>query len=335
MGLWSLDIKNKIWKNLQVNLKQDKYDLKLRSRTGHSMVLDPIRNELIIIGGNRINKKKNENTAQLFEIIIYDLKTKTLKEIFHDYSKEKGPDVNFSLCAAFNYQKREIIIFGGGLKSDKQDLVSNSLWVLNLDSKKWDKVKKTNGIINYDGLMQEEIKIFYEDKKFIYKNHDLEKGLNFTNHDLVNLTRNLTFTCSNDSQVNEPMPRFAHSFIYSTILNKGFIFGGNPYIKTSHCCFRFNDFWTFSLIKPNSKQIRDLIIYKILKLNFFDACANSKFEQTTKVLKKIKNLNCDENHEIKTILNNFLAFDDKISENDIYSRRYELFDEIRKYLSNQ
>lgn len=335
LGLWSLDLKNKIWKNLSNNPNQDQYDLKLRPRTGHSMLFDPINHELIIIGGNRINKKKNEITSHLFEIIIYDIKSKTLKELFHDYSKEKGPDVNFSLNAFFNYEKREIIIFGGGLKSEKQDIVSNNFWVLNLNTKKWDKVKKENLIINYEGIMQEDLKVFFENKNFLYKNPNLEhQAISCNNTHLTHLTKNISANCVIDSQVNEPMPRFAHSLIYSIKLNKGFIFGGNPYIKTSHCCVRFNDFWTFSLIKPDSHQIRNLLKYKILKLSFIDACANSKLEKAIQVLKKIKKINYQDNIEIKLLLSKFLSFDNKINEKDIYSSRFELFDEIRKYFND-
>ncbi len=194
-------------------------------------VFSKLNQELIIIGGNRFSKKKNENnSSQLFEIITYDIKSKTLKELFHDYSKEKGPDVNFSLNAFFNYQKREIIIFGGGLKSEKQDIVSNNFWVLNLNTKKWDRVKKANFRINYDGIMQEDLKVFFENKNFLYKNPHLEDQAFYTSHPhLTNLTRNISVNCLNDSQVNEPMPRFAHSLTYSIKLNKGFIFWDNCY----------------------------------------------------------------------------------------------------------
>lgn len=314
---------------------QDHFDLKLKTRTGHSMLFDPVMQELIIIGGNRISKKKNEISSQLFEIIVYDIKFKSLKELFHDYSKEKGPDVNFSLNAFFNYEKRELILFGGGLKSDKQDIVSNNFWVLNLNIKKWDRVIKSNFIINYDAIMQEDLNIYFESKNFLNENKEegRENFQKIPNKYLLNLMNNNSNN-SQDCQLNEPMPRFAHSLVYSIKLDRGFIYGGNPYIKTSHCCVRYNDLWTFALIKPNSLLIKNMLKFKILRLGFIDACSNFKLEKALKILKEIKNMDHNDN-EIKELINFFFNFHNKDkNETNTNLLRYELFDEIRKYIND-
>jgi len=376
-----LNLRTKLWKNLLNELPQDSYDLKLKTRTGHSMLFDPKRQELIIIGGNRISKKKNEITSQLFDIIIYDIETKTIKELFHNYSKEKGPDVNFSLNAFFNCEKREIIIFGGGLKSEKQDIVSNNFWILNLNSRKWDKVSKTNMIINYDNIMQEDIKLFFSNRnithidfsenndnqkkifgRIISSFKDTEKNLNLKEninkkitsilkpnemlYSLKNYALNLSnsfyknYNSNECMQLNEPMPRFAHTLIYSAKLNKGYIFGGNPYIKISHCCFRYNDFWTFSLFKPDAFQIKNLLKNKILTLSFIDACDNFALDKALELLKQIKKLENLDQDEIKILFNYILKLDNinnagaHVYDKEIFLKRYELFDDIRKYFND-
>ena len=119
LGLWKLDLKQGYWENFE--LDKDHLNIKLTKRSGHSMILDSSRNELIIMGGNR---KKNFSN-QYYPIISYqdmmslNINNLSLKEIFHDYSKHHGPDINFSSCTVFDSNKREILVFGGGYKTDK------------------------------------------------------------------------------------------------------------------------------------------------------------------------------------------------------------------------
>lgn len=365
LGLWALDLKTKRWENLLNEVANDIYNIKLKTRSGHSMLFNPLNQELIIMGGNKLSKKKNDSTYQLFDIMVYNIKSKTLKEMYHDFSREKGPDINFGMNALYNHYTKEILFFGGGYKSDnKQDIVSNNFWVLNTNSKKWTKLKKSEIFINYDGIRQEEINTFYNNnqannflfaKKDNWKNHKnyietLEaSGVSFGKESIkfnslsnssglnYNLSHNVDEMHFQDSQLNEPYPRFAHGMIYSFKLNKGFIFGGNPNIKNGHSV-RYNDFWMFSLFKPSGKEIKNLIKTKILKQSFLEACYTNNYEEALKILKKLKTLDNIEKHELKDMIKKLISPENKIniySENnkdELYQKRYQLFDEIRQYI---
>ena len=308
------------------------------------MVFDPINQELIIFGGQKITKKKNESTSQLFDIMVYNTNTKNLREIYHDYSREKGPDVNFSLNSYFNHNTREIIFFGGALKNDKQDIVSNNIWILNLRTKSWNKLKKSDVVINYDAIMQEDINLYYADNKYIYNNlknftmnnnEDLE-CLNYNKLNSVfryNLSRNTNLLNFQDSQLNEPMARYAHTMVYSLKFNKGYIFGGNQNIKSNHS-IRLNDMWSFEFIKPNTKEIKNILKGKILKLSFIESLSESKFENALKIVGKLKKLNNFDKNDLKSLSDSLIKSDySNIKKDDLYKYRFDLFDDITKYIN--
>mgnify|MGYP000526526989 CR=1 FL=1 len=117
------------------------------------MILDNKTGDLIILGGN--GKKNIPNVSYpivpYLDMMSLNLETLKLKEIYHDYSKHNGPDVNFSSCSVFNNRRRELYVFGGGFKNDKVEFLSNTLWCYNLDIGKWIKAEKEEHV-NYEKL---------------------------------------------------------------------------------------------------------------------------------------------------------------------------------------
>jgi hypothetical protein len=366
LSLWELDLSTKIWENIltenenENENEKDPYRIKLKTRAGHSMLFDPINENLIIMGGNKISKKKNDSTFHLFDIILYNTRTKTLRELSHDYSREKGPNVNFALNSFYNYKSKEIIFFGGGFILDKQDIVSNIFWIFKLETKKWEQIKISENFINYDYMLQEDLthfygnantnnKFFFYNKKNIYNTNksfcNFQKEKENESKDFFvknkfnsNLTKNVSKLNFYDSQLNEPLPRFAHTMVFSIKLNKGFIFGGNPNIKIGHSN-RFNDFWSFTYFKNSPKDIKNIIKSKILKLYLYEKSLDGDMKKVIEIFKKIKKLEKKNLDDYTELLRNFIVKPDVFlnkekDQNELYKMRFDLFHDIKKYFND-
>lgn len=107
----------------------------LRSRIGHSMLLNPLTRELYIFAGQR-------NKDYLSDFYVYDIDTDTVHEVSRDYSKQGGPDAGFTQRATIDPALSEFYILSG-LHKDRNsphDSVKNSFWCYNLQKGKWTRV---------------------------------------------------------------------------------------------------------------------------------------------------------------------------------------------------
>ena len=217
LGLWKLELKTLKWENLY-EFVNDSLS-KIHPRFGHSLIFDSVNNELIIMGGNRFGIKDH---IPLFDLIIFNIESKSIRKIFHDYSKENGgPDVNLFTCTNYNSNTEEVFVFGGKFK----DFVSNNFWSYSFKTGKWKKAEKVENLVNFDSII-------------LSQNYF---------HNLNNNNSNLRADCSDDSQsrginnwnsheninvgtfdtFNEPVQRFAHQMVYDKKTNEFYLFGGN------------------------------------------------------------------------------------------------------------
>jgi hypothetical protein len=294
LGLWKLNINNNYWEHIEI--ESDPLDIKLKKRSAHSMILDN-DNNLIIFGGNGKKNLPNMNypIVPYMDMMSFNLKDNSLREIFHDYSKNDGPDVNFSSCVVYNSKKREMYVFGGGFKNDKVEFLTNNIWCFNFDINKWIKTEREE-YVNYENLI-------FSHNIYNYGCYKIEDG--------------------NEQGVNIPCPRFAHCMLYSHKNEKGYILGGNPNLKTSKAS-RLNDFWSFELNKMTAKDLRDKLINKIYKFQFKEQCQQKDFKNAIKILNE--KLSHKREKLIKHILDPNLSTDI-----DIYKSRYKLYEKIIIY----
>ncbi|KZT29147.1 hypothetical protein NEOLEDRAFT_1128727 [Neolentinus lepideus HHB14362 ss-1] len=106
-GLYSYNIRTNKWKMLQsVDSARSSHEVSIPPRSGHSMVLEPSSNTLIIFAGQREDK-------YLSDMYTYHIETGTVAEVFSDYTMDGGPKPCFTQRAVLDPDLREIYIFCG------------------------------------------------------------------------------------------------------------------------------------------------------------------------------------------------------------------------------
>jgi hypothetical protein len=325
LGLWKVDLSDYRCENLMNEIVEDPFDLKLKTRAGHSMVFNQVDEELIIIGGSKSLKEKK---STFFDLVTYNIKNRTIKEIFHDFSKDNGPDVNFSSCYFYNQEKNEMYCLGGAFKNEKQESLSNDLWSYNFKEGKWKKsIKSVNKEGNYDFILANKNHLNEYFNSSFYNNAVLSTGTKNSDSNLL---------VSSDT-INIPPVRFAHAAVYSTTLNKGFLFGGNPNIKNQYC-IRLSDFWTFDLKKKTQLEQADVILCKLYKFYFMELCSENKISDAFNVLSKyivpVHNNNEGDKETIKNLSKLLIKNNKSVSEEEKFSKRNEFYEEIIKFISS-
>ena len=69
----------------------------------------------------------------------------------------------------------------------------------------------------------------------------------------------------------EPVPRFAHQFVYDLKEKVHYLFGGNP--GESGNRVRLNDFWELRLLRPSIELLYNRALFLIRKQRFLELCA--------------------------------------------------------------
>ncbi|KAJ3265912.1 Muskelin 1, intracellular mediator containing kelch motif [Chytriomyces hyalinus] len=134
-GLYAYSQKNNTWRLLRTDTSQPENSIQLKSRIGHSMLLNSKTRELYIFAGQR-------NKDYLSDFYTYDIATDTVHEVSRDYSKQGGPDAGFTQRATMDTDFGEFYILSG-LQKDKnstQESVKNSFWSYSLRRAKWTRV---------------------------------------------------------------------------------------------------------------------------------------------------------------------------------------------------
>ncbi|KAI9353852.1 Muskelin N-terminus-domain-containing protein [Obelidium mucronatum] len=135
-GLYSYHIPTNTWRSLrQETPSPNDHNIQLKSRIGHSMLLNPTTRELYIFAGQR-------NKDYLSDFYVYDIENDQVHEISRDYSKQGGPDAGFTQRATIDPALGEFYVLSG-LQKDKnttQESVKNSFWCYNIKKGKWTRV---------------------------------------------------------------------------------------------------------------------------------------------------------------------------------------------------
>jgi hypothetical protein len=148
-GLYVFDIDGCHWRCLRPDASEEQPARSpvLRSRIGHSMILDPALNRLYIFAGQR-------NKDYLADYYVYDIDTDTVVEFEKDTSRCGGPDAGFTQRATIDPDLGDIFLFSG-LMRDKPSSVSgvgdsgtvgsaglsrNTFWVYSLAARQWSRL---------------------------------------------------------------------------------------------------------------------------------------------------------------------------------------------------
>lgn len=107
----------------------------LRSRIGHSMLLNAKSNQLYIFAGQR-------HKDYLSDFYIYDISTDSVIEMSRDSSKNGGPDAGFTQRATIDGELEEFYVFSGLMreKNSTTETVKNSLWVYSIRKDLWQRI---------------------------------------------------------------------------------------------------------------------------------------------------------------------------------------------------
>jgi N-acetylneuraminic acid mutarotase len=131
-GLYVYSVGTQVWKLLRTETETP---IELKSRIGHSMLLNETSRELFIFAGQR-------NKDYLADFYVYHLDSDDLRQISRDYSKQGGPDAGFTQRATIDPELGEFYVFSGLIKekNNTQESVKNSLWVYNIRKEIWSKI---------------------------------------------------------------------------------------------------------------------------------------------------------------------------------------------------
>jgi len=148
-GLYSYSIKEDKWRLLRSDSNQPENSVKLKSRIGHSMLLNPETNELYIFAGKRNKVFDNEREKNyLSDFYIYRIDDDYVIEVSRNYTMQGGPDAGFEQRATMDIELGELYMLSGLLneKNSNVDTVKNILWMYNIKKKKWTKIYQN---VNY------------------------------------------------------------------------------------------------------------------------------------------------------------------------------------------
>ncbi|KAJ3185891.1 hypothetical protein HK101_009778 [Irineochytrium annulatum] len=140
-GLYAYFISTNRWRLIRGDTTQPENAIQLKSRIGHSMLLNPHTRELYIFAGQR-------GKDYLSDFYVYEIDFDVVHEVSRDYSKQGGPDAGFTQRATINHDLGEFYVLSG-LQKDKnttQESVKNSFWSYNIKRGKWTRVYHNENI---------------------------------------------------------------------------------------------------------------------------------------------------------------------------------------------
>jgi len=140
-GLYSYSIKEDKWRLLRSDTNQPENSVQLKSRIGHSMLLNPDTNELYIFAGKRYKTFTNERKkSHLSDFYIYNIDEDCVIEVSRNYTMQGGPEAGFTQRATMDVELGELYMLCGLLSEKTTDTVKNILWLYNIKKNKWTKI---------------------------------------------------------------------------------------------------------------------------------------------------------------------------------------------------
>lgn len=142
-GLYSYSICQNKWRLLRSDTNQLDNSVHIKSRIGHSMLLNPETRELYIFAGKRCKDFISErNKDYLSDFYIYNIDEDKVTELTRDYSMQGGPDAGFTQRATIDTNLGEFYMLSGLMREKNSSLetVKNSFWMYNIKKNKWTKI---------------------------------------------------------------------------------------------------------------------------------------------------------------------------------------------------
>ncbi|KAG2204661.1 hypothetical protein INT47_011956 [Mucor saturninus] len=107
--------------------------LTIKSRAGHSMLLDSKNQKIYIFRGQRSKECLND-------LQCYSIQQDKLITITQDFSKIIGPELGYTQRAAIDVETQELYIYFGLFQNRPADVVYNCFWVYSINHNTWEKV---------------------------------------------------------------------------------------------------------------------------------------------------------------------------------------------------
>nr|XP_002130194.1 muskelin-like [Ciona intestinalis] len=234
-GLYSYNVDTNTWRLLREDSgnagPQD-----IRSRIGHSMLLDSKNHRLYIFGGQRSKEYVND-------FFYYDIDRDQVTVLNDGTRKEPGlPPSGFTQRATINSDLGEIHMLSGLSKDreKREENMHNSFWVYLIQENRWSCIYKNN-VPSNNGSSQD-----------IRTHFTISKP---------------TQLCDYEHTKQEPCPRYAHQLVYDNVRQVHYMFGGNPG-KTNQPKLRLDDFWSLKLTRPTEDDILRKCRYAIRRQHF-------------------------------------------------------------------
>ncbi|XP_076804346.1 muskelin-like isoform X1 [Clavelina lepadiformis] len=299
----------------------------IRSRIGHSMLLDKKQRRLYIFGGQRSKEYIND-------FFYYDIGQNQVATLSDGTKKENGLPSGFTQRATINSESGEIYVLSGISKDreKREENMHNSFWVYVIRDNRWTCVYKNEPQLasshanNFLNLSFEGLPNFAADKP---SSSDMESGI----------------------RGPEPCPRYAHQLVYDFERNVHYMFGGNPG-RTSQPKLRLDDFWSLHLSRLSKSDLLRKCRYVIRKQKFreivsVNLVAALNYLQTT-VSAAVDHDNKEQAADFRslasTLFGDMEAFESNYpsggqeatrlvysNADDAYVERTELFDQLVKY----
>lgn len=307
-----------------------------------------VNDKIIYVFGGRTEQKIHPfqgNTALFYSYNIkagtwdlLDLKRNNSEAIFNDFSAIYENEC-YGHCMIFNPKKKEIVIYGGIVKSN---LISDFFTISTVDFTikriqfpnvsmpsiafhKGCYSSRTDSFYFYSGYFKNIHGVFQAN--YLFECNLVQKKFRRIYQDF-NIDRDYWYK---QSIVLEkfPMPRFSHQFLYSAIRDEFFLFGGNPNQPFSVLKKRLNDLWILKVIPHKKEDLVKKITFLLKKLRFFVMIKNNfgSFEILQQDFQELNKLAIEneENNEISNILKGSLLW----GKNEVEKEKIEVFTTIK------
>jgi len=273
-GLYSYQVDRDLW----TLLREDSGNAgpeDIRSRIGHSMLLDSKNRRLYIFGGQRLKEDVND-------LLYYDLEHDRVHSLCDNTSDAGIPPPGFTQRATIDDERGEIYMLAGLSKdrSKREGHMHNTLWIFGTPCHQWRCVYRgptNNHNHGNHGHRDNDPDRPSRTAKFHGNDSAFGSSKLSINTKSSNVTyRNRSTDCKdtrNDAKIsyginsNQPCPRYAHQLVYHPYKKIHYMFGGNPG-RREEPNVRLDDFWELKLTKPDKSFVIKKCKYLIRKQRF-------------------------------------------------------------------
>ncbi|GAA5813656.1 hypothetical protein MFLAVUS_007141 [Mucor flavus] len=121
----------------------------IKSRSGHSMLLDSKNRKIYIFGGQRAKEC-------LRDLYCYSIEHDTITPITQDFSKNIGPESGYTQRAIIDVERQELHISLGFFQNKPTNIVHNCFWVYSIRNNVWEEVFSND---NHDTIYWNRMKL--------------------------------------------------------------------------------------------------------------------------------------------------------------------------------